>query len=358
MDRISRRMNWPRLTAWLPAVALLLGPALATAELKLPPGFTAHVYVTGEGFESGGMSGAGIPSASTLAFDGAGVLYMGRTGYRYSGAEVEDLFPIYRVPVGGARLRPTVERQYLYGPPLPNPQVATVRAGRDVFLSTFDRDRKIGVLYHLRDGRTELVAGGTPERGGPPLLRQPEGAAADVAGNLYVADREQGRIVKLDPTGRVLDPRYVMLTRPRVLAVDDANELWVGADGEATAPWQRGPGEIWKVGADGVPRLMLRGPVPAAIGMGPGRHLFVADRHNARVFALAADGRRVDFAVFADGDAPRSLTFAPVTPETRRAGFAGDLFIVTIRRGSWRLNEVVRITGPFEEFLGQPPSSR
>jgi len=34
-------------------VAFLFVPGLAAAELVLPPGFTAQVYVTGEGFDPG-----------------------------------------------------------------------------------------------------------------------------------------------------------------------------------------------------------------------------------------------------------------------------------------------------------------
>jgi hypothetical protein len=59
----------------------------------------------------------------------------------------------------------------------------------------------------------------------------------------------------------------------------------------------------------------------------------------------------VDFATYADGDAPRSLVFAPVTPETRAAGIAGDLFVITIRNGAWPVNSIMRIRGPFDEFV-------
>ena len=43
---------------------------------------------------------------------------------------------------------------------------------------------------------------------------------------------------------------------------------------------------------------------------------FVADRHEEQIFVLTPDGKRFAFASFTDGDAPRSLGFAPVTPET------------------------------------------
>jgi hypothetical protein len=59
----------------------------------------------------------------------------------------------------------------------------------------------------------------------------------------------------------------------------------------------------------------------------------------------------VEFARFAEGDAPRTLAFVPVTTETRRAGIAGDLLVVTVNRGAWPVNEVVRVSGPFERFV-------
>jgi DNA-binding beta-propeller fold protein YncE len=334
------------------AVALVLAPASVVAEVQLPPGFTAQVYVTGEGFDvSAGGGLAGLPSVSTLALDDAGNLYLARTGRRYFGGEGDDLWPIYRIPVGGARLTPRTEPRYFHGPPLLNAQVAAIRAGRELFVTTYDRDRKIGVLYRMLEGRAELFAGGTPAGGVPPVLTQPEGAAADAAGNVYVADRARGVVAKLDRTGRVLDPRYVEVSRPRLLAAGEGDHVWVAGDGTADAPWQQGTGEILRVGPGGVPSVILRGPVPAAIAASPTGWLVVADRRAARLFVLDTDGKRLDLASFTEGDAPRGLAFAPVTPETRRAGLAGDLFVVVIRRSAFQTNEVLRISGPFEDHV-------
>jgi hypothetical protein len=330
---------------------LLVLPGAAGADVQLPPGFTAQVYVTGERFDSGTMRGLrGIPSSSTLAFDLTGVLYLARTGRRYSGGEIEDIWPVYRIPRGGGRLTPDTESRFLHGPPLPNPQVSAVGAAREIFVTTFDRDRRVGGLYRLSDGRAEYVAGGGAPPGASPLFVQPEAVVADSQRNLYVADRERGVIVKLDPAGRVLDPRWVAITRPRVLAIDGADRLWIGSDAGATAPWQQGPGEIWRVGADREPRLVLRGPLSQAISLSPAGTLFLADRQGARIAMVAPGGGAVDFARFGEGDAPRALGFAPETPETRRAGFAGDLFVIVINRGAWPVNEVVRISGPFRDW--------
>lgn len=338
------------------AMAVLLFPGVVTGEMRLPPGFTARVYVTGEGFDAeASRAGRGLPATSTMAFDDAGSLYLARTGRRYTSGEVYDLWPLYRIPLGGARLTPATETRYFHGPPLPNAQVGALRGGRELFVTTFDRDRRIGVVYRMVDGRVELFAGGTPPPGTPPVLRQPEGAVVDTAGNVYVADRHQGTVVRFDPSGKVLDPRYFAVARPRVLAMGEGNQMWVGADGNAEAPWQPGPGELWKIGPDGARSLVLRGPMPSAIGLSPAGQLFVADRQGAGIFAITGDGTRVEFARFTDGDAPRSLVFAPATAETRRAGIAGDLFVVVISRGAWPSNDVIRVSGPFDQFPGARP---
>ena len=348
----DRRERW---AAYLELVVLAVLTLLATAaraEVRLPPGFVKDIYVTGHGFATGRGS-RGIPATSTLVFDRSGSLFLARTGYRYQSVEADDLAPVYRVPPGGGRLTPETESRYLYGPPLRNAQTVAVRAGLELFVTTFDRDRRLGVLYRMVDGRAELFAGGTPPREAPPLLRQPEGVAIDSAGRLYVADRESGRVLLLDPAGRLLDPRYVVVQRPRVLAMDATDTLWIGADGNAEAPWQQGPGEIWRVPRDGTPALLLRGPMPAAIAASVGGHLLVADRQGSELFAITPEGQRVPVLTYTQGDAPRGLAFAPDTPETRRAGIAGDLFVATISVGAWPVNEVIRISGPFDELIRQ-----
>jgi hypothetical protein len=151
----------------LALLAVGLAATAAAADILLPPGFTARVYLTGEGFGGDdGPRGRGIPSTSTLAVDPTGALYLARTGRRYSGGEFDYLTSLYRIPAGGARLTPKIEARFLHGPPLVNAQVSAGRAGRDLFVTTFDRDRRVGVLYRLAEGRTSFLAGGTP-RGRP-----------------------------------------------------------------------------------------------------------------------------------------------------------------------------------------------
>jgi hypothetical protein len=155
--------------------------------------------------------------------------------------------------------------------------------------------------------------------------------------------------MRLDPAGRLIDARWLDIVRPR-LVVARGERIWVAGDGEAEAPWQRGVGEIWSVGPEGR-GLVLRGPIAAGMDMSAGGQLFVADRQGARIVVAGPDATTIDFATFTEGDAPRTLVFAPVTEATRRAGVAGDLFVVVIRRAAWSLNEIIHISGPFDEYL-------
>ncbi len=336
----------------LALAAALLAPTTALAEILLPPGFTVKVYVTGDGFETtGGTGGRGIPTTPTMAVDHTGALYLARSGRRYSAGEFDYLQRMYRIPAGGARVTPATEERYFHGPPLINAQVIGARGGRELLVSTFDRDRRVGVLYRLVNGRVQLFAGGTPERGLPPVLIQPEGAAVDAAGRVYVADRERGVVVRLDAGGNVLDESYVRVTRPRALAVDEADHLWIGSDGNAEAPWQPGPGELWRVSPGGERQRVLEGPMAQGLAPGPGGVIFIADRQKGEIFALSPEGNRMDLARFTDGDAPRGLTFVPVTAETRANGLAGDLFVAVTRSGSFQLNDILRISGPFADRL-------
>ena len=82
----------------------------------------------------------------------------------------------------------------------------------------------------------------------------------------------------------------------------------------------------------------------------------MVQRRTGQLFALTPDGRRLDFATTRNGSFLRGLAFAPVTPETRKAGIAGDLFLILVSRSLWLLNEVVRVSGPFDDWVRQEAS--
>jgi sugar lactone lactonase YvrE len=333
---------------------MLLAAAPALAQGVLPAGFTSQAYVDGQGAEPRRDPDApsSFPTLVTIAADHSGTLYLARSAFRFRESQAEDLAPIYRFPIGGARITPETEPRYLYGPPLRNPRIAGINAHGDVFVSTYDRDRKLGAVYLLRDGRAALFAGGTPPPGSPPLLRQPETVAFDPSGNIYVVDAEQELVSKLDPAGKVINPRFVTgFGRGRLLVFDGKGQLWIGSDGPATASFQDASGQVWRTTPEGTPTLVFQGALPSGMSLSPGGSLFVSQRRSGKIFALTPDGRQLDFADLSQNTILRTLAFAPVTPETRRAGIGGNLFLVTSPRNNFQAIEVVRITGPFDDFI-------
>ena len=324
----------------------------AFAEMTLPPGFTVHLYATGRGFDSSRERDIrGMPSLATLAIDHFGTLYLAKIGARFRTGEAEELSPIYRIPPGGARITQESEAGHLYGPPLLNPRVGWGHQA-DVLVTTYDRDRKLGAVYRIRDGRASLFAGGTPPVGDTPLLRTPEGVALDSLGNVYVVDREQGNVVKLDPSGKVLNPQFVTgVGRGGPLAIDAKDHLWIGSDGTAATPFQEGSGQIWRATPDGTLTLVLQGPIPAGLTASPGGAIFVVQRRANKIFVVTPEGRRIDFGNSTDDTILRNLGFAPLTAETKKAGIGGGLFVVTSPRSNFAFSEVIRISGPFDDFV-------
>ena len=88
-------------------------------------------------------------------------------------------------------------------------------------------------------------------------------------GDLYVTDREEGAIVRLDARGASSPARHASILRPRILTMDEAGNLWVGSDGTAETPFGAGNGEISRVTPDGRTEKVLRVPCPPASRTAP-----------------------------------------------------------------------------------------
>jgi sugar lactone lactonase YvrE len=323
--------------------------------IELPPGFTITTYVTGTGFGPD-LDARGIPAVVAAAFDLRGNLYFARTANRlreiYGRAEAS----IYRIPVRGATVTRETEARFLFGPPLPDPHEVAVNEEGDVFVSASDRARGFGSVYRISpSGRADLFAGGAPVPGTPPLLVDPQGIAFDEAGNIHVIDEQLGAVVKLDPGGRVLDPRFLTnLGRGRTLTFDRRGQLWIGSDGPHDTPHVDGSGIIYRASP---PAWTLQrvhsGPLPSGMSFSPGGNLFVAQRRSGKVFVLTPQGRRIEFASFSAGGAVRTLAFPPRTEATRNAGIADSLFVMVFPELDYPVREMIRISGPFDLYVSQ-----
>jgi len=317
--------------------------------LRLPPGFQASIYVTGVGFHD---EQRGIPAVVSMTFDRRGALYFARTANRLKEIYGRGDARVYRMLPGAAKVTPTTEKQFLFGPPLHDPDELAVNGSGEVFVSA-SHPTGDGVVYRLSpNGIGSLFAGG-PDASGQPLLRDPEGIAFDKAGNVYVVDNDLGVVVKLNEKGKVLDPRWLTgLGRGRTLTIDAKDNLWIGSDGAHDSEHIDRNGEILRVPlAGGKRETVYSGALPSGMSFSPGGNLFVAQRRAHKIFALTAAGKRIEFASFTGRSALRTLAFPPVTEQTRKLGIAGDLFVMVFPMLDYPVREVIRVTGPFDDYV-------
>jgi sugar lactone lactonase YvrE len=317
--------------------------------LRLPPGFQASIYVTGAGFHD---DQRGIPAVVSMTFDHRSTLYFARTANRLKEIYGRGDARVYRMPPGAAKVTPATENRFLFGPPLEDPDELAVNRRGEVFVSA-SHPAGYGVIYRLNsNGSASLFAGG-PAVSGEPLLRDPEGIAFDKADNVYIVDTSLGVVVKLDDKGKVLDPRWLTgLGRGRTLTVDAKDNLWIGSDGaHDSEPIDRN-GEILRVPlSGGKPETVYSGALPSGVSFSPGENLFVAQRRAHKIFALTPAGKRVEFALFTGRSSLRTLAFPPVTDQTRKLGIAGDLFVMVFPMLDYPVREIIRITGPFDDYI-------
>jgi uncharacterized protein (TIGR03437 family) len=171
---------------------------------------------------------------------------------------------------------------------------------------------------------TALAGNGTPGfsgDGGPALeasLNFPNGVTADAHGAIYVADTFNGRIRKIEPTGRIVSvagngeyrisgdggpASSASLNFPRSVAVNSTGEVYIADQQNRRIRKINLDGAISTVAGGGgrspfdVDHAMLASfEVPSGIAVDKVGSLYIADRVYNRVFKVAQDGRLIGIA--------------------------------------------------------------
>jgi hypothetical protein len=279
--------------------------------LKLPPnmylGEAAGVAVNSKGhvfvFHRGNTNGPayGAAAAQLLEFDQNGkyVREIGRNLYAWSFAHAVRVDPQDNIWVADKgsdmviRFNPAGRVTLVLGrkseasdegahplahprPPLP-PQMGSFRQVTDMAWdrdgNTFISDGYINSRVAKIDKDGNWVASYGDPGNGPLQFSTPHSIAADRDGNLYVADRGNGRIQVLSPDGKLL--RMITIDLP---APADASVLMGRKpDPNAPAPANKtqSPGSPWAV----------------CITPGPTQYLYAADAYPGRIYKLSLDGK-------------------------------------------------------------------
>ena len=167
------------------------------------------------------------------------------------------------------------------------------------------------------DWRIDTVAGQAKSGDGSTategLLRGPEGVATDSAGNLFIADRDDHRIRKVDSTGTITTvagtgeggfsgdggrATSAQLYSPTDVATDDTGNLYIAdwanhrirkVDSTGTITTVAGTGERGFSG-DGGPATAARLARPDGVATDSAGNLFIADRSNHRIRKMDSTG--------------------------------------------------------------------
>ena len=184
-----------------------------------------------------------------------------------------DAGALLRFPAGGVL------------PPVPIPASDVVR-GMD--LSMYIPENTAGVVMRLPlMGQMGVAAGGGDTARGDgggateALLNHPSGVAADASGNLYIADRDNGRVRRVATDGTITtvaaDAGWVA---PSAISVDAAGTVYVV---DTKQVLQISPGGVVK-------RVAANLTIPAAAVADASGNLYIADLGAGRIFSVAATG--------------------------------------------------------------------
>jgi sugar lactone lactonase YvrE len=150
-------------------------------------------------------------------------------------------------------------------------------------------------------------------------LSGPEGVAVDARGNIFVADTNNDRIVKLSSSGHVLATWSVEdFSAPANIAVDRGGNVYVLDTENATVYKFSNNGELitsWPVASP------YTEAAPVALAIGGHDNVFVADSDDDEIYKYAPDGSLLDAWDLAtmDGDG--------LTPALLAVGRSGKVYV-------------------------------
>lgn len=248
---------------------------------------------------------ADLAEPTGVAVDPNGTLYVSQPYFsviRQVGADGR-IRPFTRRVTTGRGLYPCDART------LPVQGVAALAA--DARGNVYVAEREAGrVLRVAPDGTVFPVAGGGVPGyggdGGPAVsaqLREPSGLAADAAGNLYIADAGNRRVRRVAPDGGI--DTVAALPRPEGIAVDASGHVYV-SDRETHRIHRIAPdGQFTALAGtgtagfsgDGGPAAAAQLREPGALAPDGRGGLYVADQGNRRVRRIDPDGTIATVAV-------------------------------------------------------------
>lgn len=278
-----------------------------------PRGAVSTLVGTGQAAYSGddGPAGAATlhwPHGVAVDPSGAGLYIADSANHRVRRVDLAS--GLISTVAGGATAGAAGDGGPAVAAQLEDPKAVWAAPSGDLYIADSGNER---VRRVDRSGTISTIAGtgvpGYSGDGGPALAAQfdgPRGVAGDSAGNLYVADDNNNRVRRIDPSGVVTTvagtgaadfsgdggpARSAQLNHPRGVAVDGRGNLFIADSMNARIRMVDPAGVISTVagcgrhgfGGDGGPATVARMFEPRGVAVGPAGHLFVADTYNDRI---------------------------------------------------------------------------
>ena len=238
------------------------------------------------------------------------------------------------------------------------PYDVAVDASGNLYITDTNNDR----IRKVDSAGTITTIAGTGERrfggdGGPAIQAQldaPSGVVVDGAGNLYIADRANHRIRKVDSTGTITTlagtgergfggdggpASQAQLNFPTGVAVDEAGNLYIAdlanhrirkVDSTGTITTLAGTGERG-FGGDGGPASQAQLNFPTGVAVDEAGNLYIADWSNARIRKVDGTGTITTIAGTGElgfgGDGGPAIQARLSLPYSVAVDGAGNLYI-------------------------------
>ena len=296
-----------------------------------------------------------LHSPSGVAVDGAGNLYIAESGATYNEISKVDSAGTITTFALGEGAPPLLALDCcgpLYHPRgLLHPEDVAVDGDGNVYVADFgnDRIRKVdpsGTMTTFAGGR-ECCTGSIGD-GGPASqaqLHRPRGVAVDGAGNVYIADGDNSRIRRVDPSGTITTfagtgscparqctgfsgdggpATEALLAVPLGVAVDGDGNVYIGDWGHrirkvdattGTITTIAGTGE-YAFGGDGGPAVQARLAHPRGVAVDGAGNVYIADTSNNRIRKLTPVAIQYYFPHLAVGAGwQTTITYINYSPE-------------------------------------------
>jgi uncharacterized protein (TIGR03437 family) len=188
-------------------------------------------------------------------------------------------------------------------------------------------------------------------------LNAPQGVAADLAGNVYIADTGHNRVIQVDPAGNIhtvagtgtAGASLGELYNPSGLAVDAAGNLFI-ADTQNHRIEMLSPGGALSTVAgtggsgfsgDGGAAIAADLSYPSAVAVDAGENLYIADTGNNRVRLVTPDGNIATIAgtgaAAYNGDSGAALAVALFNPGGLALDNQGNVWVADTGNNRVRL---------------------